>query len=309
MGHNNAYLVSVIGPTAAGKTHIALDLAHYYDTVIVSADSRQFYREMEIGTDKPTPEQQDKVPHYFVDSHSIHDELSASDFAEQALETLGKLFEDYQVVILVGGSGLYLKALLDGFDPIPAVDQKIREKWNGFFENYGKALLEDRLKAIDPDAYQVVDTDNPKRVIRALEVKEGTGYSITAYWQNQNQSRDRFFTPVKLGVYLPRAKLYQKIEERCDEMLANGLLEEVKRLFHCRHMNPLNSVGYREFFRYLEGHVKYEEAVDRFKAHSRQLAKRQLTWFRRDPDIRWYKPDQTEDLKHFLEASIKMSKP
>lgn len=298
------YLLTILGPTAAGKTGIALELANYFDTVIVSADSRQFYQEMAIGTDKPTPDQQKQVSHYFVDSHSIHDELSASDFAKQALETLTELFQEHQVVILVGGSGFYLKALLDGFDTIPNVEQSIRERWNRFFEKNGKAALISQLKALDSDAYAAIDTENPKRVIRALEVKEGTGHSICAYWNNEQESKDRFFTTVKLGVYLEREKLYQKIEERCDAMLANGLLDEVKKLYRYRHLNPLNSVGYREFFNYMDGQMSFEKALERFKAHSRQLAKRQLTWFRRDPDIQWFEPHQKAEIKDFLKPLL-----
>lgn len=300
MKRANSWLVTIVGPTAAGKTNLAIELARYLDTVIISADSRQFYKEMTIGTDKPSEAQQALTPHYFVNSHSIYDEVSASRYADESLALLKDLLKDHQAVVCVGGSGLYLKALLEGFDPIPDLDPGIRESWNQFLQNEGSEALANALKEKDHQAYRVIDTNNPKRVIRALEIKEGTGHSITAYWQAQKASEPRFFNTLKAGIYLPRYVLYQKIEERCDEMLKNGLLEEVRTLFPYRHLNPLNSVGYKEFFGYLEGKYEYKEAIRRFKAHSRQLAKRQLTWFRRDPAIKWFQPSEKEALKDWL---------
>jgi len=301
------WLISIVGPTAAGKTSLSLELAEYYQTCILSADARQFYREMAIGTDKPSKAQQKQVPHYFVDSHSIETEISASEYAEEALALLANLFQKHDVVIAVGGSGLYLKALLEGFDPMPPITASIREQWNTYYQEYGRKALQAALKAHDERAYSRIDIDNPKRVIRALEVKAETGHSIVEYWEKGNREKgpQRFFTPLKLGVYLPRDALYAKIERRCEEMLANGLLAEVKSLYPYRHLNALNSVGYKEFFGYLEGQYDYTEAVRRFKAHSRQLAKRQLTWFRRDPEIHWFLPSELEAIKAFLNTHIK----
>jgi len=306
MARNVPVLLTIVGPTAAGKSQVAIALAQNWDTGVVCADSRQFYQEMAIGTDKPSRTQQATVPHYFVDSHSIHEAITAAGFAEQAHELLATLFQKHQVVILVGGSGLYLQALLKGFSDIPAIDPAVRRHWNAYYEEKGLAALAERLREADPRAYALVDTQNPRRVLRALEVKEGTGQSIAAYWQEQSIS-EHYFRTLKAGIYLPRESLYRKIEQRCDEMLANGLLEEVRSLYAVRHLSPLNSVGYKEFMGYLKGQYDYDEAVRRFKAHSRQLAKRQLTWFRRDPDINWFKPDAIADLKAWVQDRLQTS--
>ncbi|PSR06006.1 MAG: tRNA (adenosine(37)-N6)-dimethylallyltransferase MiaA, partial [Bacteroidetes bacterium SW_10_40_5] len=282
---------------------LAIEVAKQWNRVIVSADSRQCYKEMETGTAKPTNEELKEVPHYFINSHSIHQELTASQYANEASLVLQQIFKEHNGAVLVGGSGLYIKALIDGLDDIPEAIPETREKLNRTFKSQGIQALQDQLKKIDPKAYETIDLQNPRRLVRALEVYETTGHPISHYWQRHNNP-NRTYQPIKIGLFMDRAKLYERIDQRCDQMLESGLLQEVKALESYKHLAPLQSIGYKEFFDYLEGTISYEQAVLLFKKHTRNLAKRQLTWFRRDEAMQWFQPDQVESIRQYISKTI-----
>ncbi|HWZ15302.1 MAG TPA: tRNA (adenosine(37)-N6)-dimethylallyltransferase MiaA [Mucilaginibacter sp.] len=289
-------LVVIAGPTASGKTAAAIELAKKYNTVILSADSRQFYREMSIGTAKPTEEELAAVKHYFINSLSITETFTVGDFEKQALTLLDELFRVHDVVLLVGGSGLFIKAVCEGFDKVPAADAGIRDKLNLEFKEKGIVNLQEKLKRADPEYYATVDIDNPQRVIRALEVFESTGNPISSY--RKAGTNKRSFRIVKFGLLLPREKLYQRINQRVDDMVKQGLVEEVRSLLPYRHLNALNTVGYSELFDYFDGKTDLDKAIGLIKQNTRRFAKRQMTWFSRDSDIKWIGVDndyQAED--------------
>jgi len=279
-------LIVITGPTAIGKTTAAIQLAQHFNTVIISADSRQFYREMSIGTAKPTPEELAMAKHYFVNSHSITESFTVADFEKQALQLLGELFKTRNIVILVGGSGLYIKAVCEGFDDIPSAEPEIREKLNREFEEFGIANLQEKLKKADPEYYAQVDIHNPQRVIRALEVFESTGKPFSSYLLSNINKRP--FNIIKIGLDMPREILYERINRRVDDMVQQGLVDEVKTLLPYRHLNALNTVGYSELFDYFDGKTDLYQAIQSIKQNTRRFAKRQLTWFRKDKEIHWF---------------------
>jgi len=285
-------LIVIAGPTASGKTAAGIRLAQYYKTVVVSADSRQFYREMSIGTAKPGWDELAAVKHYFIDSHAITDPFSVGDFEKQGLALLDDLFKTHDKMILVGGSGLYIKALCEGFDDIPQADEGIREQLNFEFEEKGIAALQEELKIADPDYYNEVDLGNPQRIIRALEVFRTTGNPFSAYRKATVNKRP--FNILKIGLDLPREVLYDRINKRVDEMVKQGLVDEVRSLIPYRHYNALNTVGYSELFDYFDGKTDLDKAIDLIKQNTRRFAKRQLTWFRKDQQIHWLKPDEIQ---------------
>jgi len=285
-------LVVIAGPTASGKTAAAIELAKYYQTVIVSADSRQFYREMSIGTAKPTDDELSAARHYFINSHSVTETFSAGDFEKQGLTLLDELFATYDKVILVGGSGLFIKAVCEGFDEFPDTGPAIREKLNEDFKGKGIGFLQERLKIADPSYYETVDLNNPQRVIRALEVFESTGKPYSSYRKSSVNSRP--FNIIKLGLNLKREVLYQRINQRVDDMVSQGLIEEVRGLSPYRHLNALNTVGYSELFDYFDGKTDLNTAIELIKQNTRRFAKRQLTWFTKDKDITWLQADKKE---------------
>ncbi|MDB5130956.1 MAG: miaA [Mucilaginibacter sp.] len=289
-------LVVIAGPTASGKTATAIELAKKHNTVILSADSRQFYREMSIGTAKPTDKELTAVKHYFINSLSITETFTAGDLEKQALTLLGELFRVHDVVLLVGGSGLFIKAVCEGFDEVPAANADIRDKLNLEFVENGILNLQEKLKRADPEYYATVDINNPQRVIRALEVFESTGNPISSYRKAGADKRP--FKIVKFGLSLPREKLYQRINLRVDEMIKQGLVEEARSLLPYRHLNALNTVGYSELFDYFDGKINLDKAIGSIKQNTRRFAKRQMTWFSRDSDIKWIAVDkgyQSED--------------
>ncbi|HEY2583639.1 MAG TPA: tRNA (adenosine(37)-N6)-dimethylallyltransferase MiaA, partial [Mucilaginibacter sp.] len=284
--------IVISGPTAVGKTAAAIQLANYYKTVIVSADSRQFYREISIGTAKPTEEELAAVKHYFIDSHSITEPFTAGDYEKQCLELLHDLFKIYDKVILVGGSGLFIRAVCEGFDEFPDSKPGVRDKLNKEFEEHGISLLQEKLKTVDLQYYQQVDLNNPQRVIRALEVFESMGIPYSSY--RKAASNNRPFRTLKIGLNLPRDVLYQRINHRVDLMIQDGLLDEVKALIPYRHLNSLNTVGYSELFDYFEGKADLDTAINLIKQNTRRFAKRQLTWFRKDKEIKWVVADKND---------------
>jgi tRNA dimethylallyltransferase len=284
-------LLTLAGPTAVGKTALSVALAQQLGTEIISADSRQFFRELSIGTAKPTPEEMQDVPHHFIDSHSITQEYSAGRFAADAEVVLTELFQRLPVVILTGGSGLYLQALTDGLDELPAVDPAVRQGLQHELQTQGLPPLVAELAATDPVAYQRIDLQNHQRVLRALEITRGTGRPFSSYHAGPAAvaatAAARPFRVVKVALSRPREVLYERINQRVDAMLAAGLLAEVEGLVPYRHHQALQTVGYQEIFGYLDGAYDYAEAVRLLQRNTRHYAKRQLTWLRRDMAYQW----------------------
>ncbi|OOQ56444.1 tRNA (adenosine(37)-N6)-dimethylallyltransferase MiaA [Mucilaginibacter pedocola] len=278
-------LIVIAGPTASGKTAAAIQLAQHFNTAVVSADSRQFFREMSIGTAKPNAEELAAAPHYFINSHSIQESFSVGDFERQGLALLEELFQQHSVVILAGGSGLYIKAICEGFDDLPTANDEIRDRLNAELAEKGIAHLQERLKLADPVYYAEVDINNPQRLIRALDVYESTGIPFSSF--RTAQTRKRTFNIIKLGMDMPREALYDRINRRVDIMVNDGLIEEVQALLPYRHLNALNTVGYSELFDYFDGKNDLPTAIALIKQNTRRFAKRQMTWFRKDKDIVW----------------------
>ena len=285
-------LLVIVGPTGCGKTDLSIRLARHYGAPILSADSRQFYRGMPIGTAQPTAEQLQLTEHHFIASHDITEELSCGAYEVQALERLRELFDRHERVIAVGGSGLYVRALCEGMDDLPQADAALRAELNERLHREGVAALAAQLRELDPAYYAIVDRNNPARVLRGLEVCLQTGRPFSE--QRTGVRRVRNFQIVKIGVTLPREELYARIDRRVDAMLEAGLEAEARALYPYRTLNALQTVGYRELFDYFDGTTTRETAVELIKRNTRRYAKRQLTWFRRDPEIRWFAPDEDE---------------
>jgi tRNA dimethylallyltransferase len=293
-------LVVIAGPTAVGKTVTAINLAKTLNTVILSADSRQFYAELNIGTAKPDLIELNEVQHYFVGHLSIHDYYNVSRFEVEVLKLLPSLFEKNPVVLLVGGSGLYIDAVCNGIDDFPDPATDLRNYLKGILLDEGIGKLIDLLRKHDPDYLKKADVSNPNRLMRALEVSMTTGKPYSS--QLMNQSKTREFDIIKIGLNLPREELFNRIGQRVDLMMVAGLLDEVKRYFPWRHLNALNTVGYKELFTYLDGEVSLERAVENIKTNTRRYAKRQMTWFKRDQEIRWFKPDEVEEVINLIQS-------
>ena len=298
-------LIVVAGPTAVGKTAAAIELAKYFNTGVVSADSRQFFREMAIGTAKPNAAELAAVEHYFIDSHSIAEPFSVGDFEKQGLALLDGLFKTHDHVILAGGSGLYIKAICEGFDDLPIADPSIREKLNQELEEKGIESLQQKLKLADPVYYEDVDLGNPQRIIRALEVFESSGNPISSYRQATVNKRP--FNIIKLALNLPREVLYNRINERVNIMVQQGLLAEVSALLPYRHLNALNTVGYTELFDYFDGKTNLDKAIEMIKQNTRRFAKRQLTWFRKDSLFHWFQANDPDLLDQMISTVEKQA--
>ena len=296
-------LLVVVGPTGSGKTDLSIRLARYYAAPVLSTDSRQVYRGMPIGTAQPSVGQLQAAEHHFIASHDIKDNLSCGEYEVQALERLGKLFADHDYVVAVGGSGLYVRALCEGMDDLPQADESLRAELGRRLEAEGVGALAEQLRELDPVYYEVVDRSNPARVVRALEVCLQTGRPYSE--QRTGERRSRPFGIVKIGVDLPRAELYDRINRRVDRMLADGLEAEARAMYPYRELNALQTVGYREFFDYFDGRTSYDEAVELIKRNSRRYAKRQLTWFRRDPEIRWFRPDDDDAILEYIASETR----
>lgn len=287
-------LIVIVGPTAVGKTSVAIDLARHFRTEIISADSRQIFRELNVGTAKPSPAELETVTHHFINSHSINEPYDAAQYGRDALSLINTLFKEYNELILCGGSGLYVKAVCEGFDDIPDVPEVIRENLMNEYEQHGLEALQERMRKLDPQHYENIDTQNPHRLIRALEVIEGTGKSISSF-QKQNKLKHSF-SIVKIGLTLPREVLYERIDRRMDDMISNGLFNEAESLYAFKHVNALQTVGYQEIFDYMDGRYDRDEAIRLLKRNSRRYAKRQMTWFQRDSDILWMDPHNIEEI-------------
>ncbi len=295
-------LIVVAGPTAIGKTSLAIQLALYYKTEIISADSRQFYREMEIGTAKPSEEELNTVPHHFINSLSIIDNYSVGDYEREALILIERLFNLHDIVVLVGGSGLFINAIVKGFDEIPTASVETREKLNELFCLKGISVLQEKLKAIDPKFYAEADINNPQRLIRAIEVYETTGKPFSEY--RQMAIKKRPFNIIQIGLNTDRETLYTNINARVDFMIANGLVQEVQSLQSYRYLNPLNTVGYSELFKHFDGDFTLEEAILKIQQNTRRFAKRQLTWFNKSGEVIWFKPDEFENIINYLNSRL-----
>lgn len=298
----NKTLIIIAGPTAIGKTTLSIKLAKYYHTEIISADSRQFYREMNIGTAKPSEAELNAVKHHLINSHSVLDQFNAGDFEKESIEIINKLFLDHDQVIMAGGSGLFINAVSHGFDQLPVASEEIRDHLNKIFEEKGIEFLQEWLKKVDPVYYEEVDIFNPQRIIRALEVFESTGKVFSSL--RTNIKKQRPFNIVKIGLNTDREKLYERINIRVDQMVNDGLIGEVENLKPYRHINPLNTVGYSEIFNYLDGNSSREEAIEKIKQNTRRFAKRQITWFKKSEDIKWFNPTEVESIIHYLDSIL-----
>ncbi|RYE36733.1 MAG: tRNA (adenosine(37)-N6)-dimethylallyltransferase MiaA [Sphingobacteriaceae bacterium] len=290
-------LIAVCGPTAAGKTAIAIQLAKKFNTEIISADSRQFYRETEIGTAKPSQIELDSVPHHFINSHSIQDKVSVADFEKSALQKLETLFQQHDVVLMVGGSGLFLQAIYQGLDNLPEISTQEREKWNALYQKFGLNYLQEQLKILDPEYYKQVDLQNPQRIIRALEVSSN-GKPFSSYLTKSKKQRP--FKIIKIGINPDRTILYNQINLRVDEMVEKGLVKEALQLQSYQHLNALNTVGYKELFEAFNKNTPVKEAIEKIKQNTRNFAKRQITWFKKDLEIVWFNAADLEPILNYL---------
>lgn len=295
-------VVVLAGPTASGKTALAIRLAQELGTEIISADSRQCYRELSIGTAKPTTEELSAVPHYFINSHSIEEEVNAAAYEQLALQYLQEIFARHSVAIVAGGTGLYIRALLEGMDAMPDIPAEIRTAVREQYAGKGLTWLQETLQRRDPAFYATAEIMNPQRLMRALEVLEATGKSINTFKTATPQQRD--FNIIRTGIYLPKELLHERIHQRVDLMMEAGLEEEVRSVAAFRHHNALQTVGYAEMFDYFDGKTNLPEAVDLIKTHTRQYAKRQMTWFRRDAAMQWFDAREGEALIGYVKAKL-----
>lgn len=299
---NPKTLIVIVGPTAIGKTSLAIKLAKFYHTEIISADSRQFFKEMNIGTAKPSVEELAAAPHHFINSHTVKTLFSTGDFEVEALKLISDLFKKHDVLIMVGGSGLYIDAVCNGLDNLPEIDLNIREQLNKKLADEGIESIKNQLQELDPEYYAKVDQSNPQRMIRGLEVVLSTGQKLSSFLTATKKSRP--FNIIKIGLNTNRTLLYEQINHRVDLMMEAGLLAEVKSLLSLRQYNALNTVGYSELFDHLEGKINLITALNMIKQNTRRFAKRQLTWFRRDESTTWFEPNQTDEIIEYLNKII-----
>ena len=295
-------LIVVVGATGSGKTDLSLRLATHFSAPILSTDSRQVYRGLPIGTAQPTAEQLATAEHHFIASHELTDNFNCGEYEVQALARLEELFQKHDTVVAVGGSGLYIQALCEGMDDLPQADEELRKALSERLQNEGiESLLAD-LQRLDPAYYEQVDRQNPSRVLRAVEVCMQTGQPYSSL--RTGEKRERNFRIIKVGIDWEREVLYDRINRRVDIMIDEGLEAEARAVYHLRHLNSLQTVGYREMFEYFDGTISREEAIELIKRNSRRYAKRQMTWFRRDEEIRWFSPEEFDSMIDFLENKI-----
>ena len=293
-------LIVIVGPTGVGKTETCLRLAEYFHIPIINADSRQLFSEIPIGTAAPTQEQMARIKHYLVGTLGLDDYYSASKFEEDVLCLLDQLFAASPMALLAGGSMMYIDAVCNGIDDIPTIDEHTRSNLKRRLAEEGLPALVDELKQLDPDHWAIVDKHNPRRVVHALEICHMTGKTYTSF--RKSQKKERPFNIVKIGLNRPREELYERINRRVDQMMADGLLEEARSVYPKRHLNALNTVGYKELFNYIDGIWTLDEAVERIKGNTRRYCRKQLTWLKRDADIRWFHPDNIEEIIKYIES-------
>lgn len=302
-----ATLIVILGPTGVGKTNISLRLAERIGCPIVSSDSRQFYRELKIGTAVPTDEELKRVKHYFIATHSIFDDYNAGQYEEDAIKLLSKLFQKYKVVLLVGGSMMYIDAVCKGFDIIPSVDAETRKFWQKEHTEKGLEFIQNELKRLDEKHYNEIDLKNPKRILHALEICSITGKPYSDLRTGEKRSRN--FNILKIGLNRPRPELYDRINLRVDQMIKEGLIEEAKQFYPYRKLNTLNTVGYKELYAYWDGEYNLDFAINLIKQDTRRYAKRQMTWFNRDKEINWFHPNEEEQIMQFIINNLYNQKP
>lgn len=297
-------LISIVGPTAIGKTSLSVLLAKHFNTEIISADSRQFYKEMNIGTAVPSEDELKAAPHHFIQHKSIKEKYSVGDFEKDAIETINQIHKYNPVVVMVGGSGLYVDAVTKGLDDFPKIEASIRENLNQQLKNKGLESLQNQLKELDGRSYDNIAIENPHRVIRALEICIGTGKPFSYFLTNKNKARE--FKTIIIGLDAERELIYNRINQRVDIMIDNGLINEAKRLYRYRDLNALNTVGYKELFAFFDGNISLDFAISEIKKNTRRFAKRQLTWFRKNKEINWFDyTTNTNESIDFLENEIK----
>jgi len=296
-------VIIIAGPTAVGKTAVAIEVAKRFNTEIISADSRQCFKEMNIGVARPSPEELKAVTHHFIGTHSIRDDVTAVTFEDYALQKVTALFQQHDVVVMTGGTGLYIKAFCEGLDAIPEVPGQIRESINKRYEKEGIDWLKQEIEKKDPWFYKHGEMQNPQRMMRALEVLEATGSSILDF--RKGEKKQRPFRIIKVGLELPREELSQRIDTRVNKMMEAGLLDEVKVLLQYKGLNALQTVGYAELIKFVENKITLPGAVEEIKIHTRQYAKRQMTWFKKDKDITWIAPVDMTSILDFITESLR----
>tara|TARA_B100000427_G_C15500164_1_gene591627 strand:+ start:431 stop:1333 length:903 start_codon:yes stop_codon:yes gene_type:complete len=293
MSLNTKKVIFIIGPTAIGKTALSIKLAKTFNTDIISCDSRQFYKELKIGTSPPSIEELSEIKHHFIHNISIKKNYNAGKFEIDAINQIQKLHKTKDIVIVVGGSGLYVNAICNGFDKMPEISEKIRNQINIEYQNKGLTWLQEKVKNIDP-SYTDYEIKNPQRLLRALEVFQETGRSLSSF--KSNKIKKRSFETLKIGLYMDREILYERINNRVDTMIKEGLIEEVKSLTNDKYKNALQTVGYKEIFAFLNNECTLRQAIEDIKRNTRRLAKRQITWFKKEKDIKWFRPDEIADI-------------
>lgn len=302
MTMSTKYLIVIVGPTGSGKSDLAIEIAERYGAPIISTDSRQFYRGIPIGTAQPDAEQLQRVEHHFIASHDLKQEFNCGAYETEALAKLDELYRKHDVVVAVGGSGLYIKALCEGMDSLPEAEPELREELARRLRSEGLASLCEELRQRDPAYYEEVDRNNPARVLRALEVCISTGLPYSS--MRTGEKRQRPFNIIKLGIDMERERLYERINRRVDVMMQMGLEREARAVYHLRTLNSLQTVGYREMFDYFDGTISRDEAIELIKRNSRRYAKRQMTWFRRDEEIKWVDTANKQIIEEYLDSKI-----
>lgn len=301
--NNGKTLIVLIGPTGVGKTDLSIRIAEKYNSPIISADSRQLYSELKIGTAAPSEEYLKRIKHYFVGTLKLTDYYSAAQYESDVMELLDALFKNHDTILLTGGSMMYIDAICKGIDDIPTVDNETRRMMMEKYENEGLERLCSELKLLDPEYYSIVDLKNPKRVIHALEICYMTGKTYTSF--RTGNKKQRPFNILKIGLSRDRDELYERINRRVDIMISEGLIDEVKSVYKYKELNSLNTVGYKEIIQYLDGNWTLDYAIDKIKQNSRIYSRKQMTWFKRDNEINWFNPDNEEDIMEFIESKTK----
>lgn len=291
-------LIVITGPTGVGKTELCLRLTDFFNVPIINADSRQIFAEIPIGTAAPTIKQQERTKHYFVGTHKLTDYYSASLYEQDVIQLLDKLFEDSDIAILTGGSMMYIDAVCNGIDDIPTVDENTRETMKRRLATEGLPALVEELKQLDPEHWNIVDRNNPRRVVHALEICHMTGKTYTSFRKNEKKKRP--FNIIKIGLTLPREVLYNRINARVIDMINNGFVEEAKKVYPLRGLNSLNTVGYKELFDYFDGNISLDDAIFKIQSNTRRYARKQLTWYKKDENMKWFEPNNVEEILKYI---------